>query len=377
VVTENYDVIVLGVGVMGSAACYQLARRGIRAIGIEQFHLAHDMGSSHGRTRVIRKAYFEDERYVPLLQATYDEWREIEAASEEKLMHLVGCLNVGPADHESIRGARHSAEKHKLSFEVLDKSEMAGRWPGLDPSERDVGIFEQEAGYLLPEQSTLAMARLAESKGCRIVADQHVLEWSANDSGVTVKTQRGAYSAAKLIITAGPWLPGIVADLGIPLRVERQVQLWFSPIKPELFTPDRFPAFIHFVANRGYYGIPSANPPWIKVARHHGGVITTANDVDRRILPSDEADARWYMQRHLRGADGPRMDGKVCLYTNTADDHFIIDRHPRHANVLIAGGFSGHGFKFAPVVGRVLSDMATDQKPALPIEMFALARLRP
>lgn len=375
--TETFDAIVLGVGAMGSATCYHLAKRGIKAIGIEQFQLAHEMGSSHGRTRVIRKAYFEDERYVPLLHATYDEWREIESASGEKLLHLVGCLNVGPAEHESILGVQHSGKKHSLPFEVLNRAEMTKRWPGLDPSERDVGVFEKDAGFLLPEKSIAAMARLAESSGCRILTDQCVLEWSADSAGVTVKTQRATYSAAKLIVTAGPWLPKIVPQLGVPLRVERQVQMWFNPTAPELFTAARFPVFIHFVANRAYYGIPSSDPPWIKVARHHGGVITTADEVDRRILPSDEADARWYMQRHLRGADGPRMDAKVCLYTNTADDHFIIDRHPRHANVLIAGGFSGHGFKFAPVVGRVLCEMAADQKPSLPIEMFSLARLHP
>ena len=362
---------------MGSAACFQLAKRGVKTLGVEQFQLAHDMGSSWGRTRVIRKAYFEDERYVPLLHATYHRWREIEAASGEKLLSLVGCLNLGPAGHICIRGAQRSAETHKLPYEALDKAEMIRRWPGLDPSERDIGVFETDAGYLPPERCIATLAKLAMASGCRILENEPVMEWSASPAGVTVKTHRAEYSAAKLIITAGPWLPKIVADLGVPLRVERQVQLWFAPPKPEFFSPQRFPVFIHFVADRAYYGIPGDDPPWVKVSRHHGGVIATADSVDRRIHPSDEADARWYMQRHLRGADGPRMDAKVCLYTNTTDDHFIIDRHPAHESVLIAGGFSGHGFKFAPVVGEVLADMATEQATTLPVEMFSLARLRP
>lgn len=409
---------------MGSAACYHLARRGLSVLGLEQFDLSHDRGSSHGRSRVIRKAYFEDPRYVPLLHRTYALWRLLEAACGERLMHLAGVLNLGPPDHVCIQGAQRSAEEHGLPHEALDAREVHRRWPGLVPNEGDVGLFESDAGFLLPELCCAAHVRLAREHGARIEARQKVLRWSADHSGVTVETDGERFEATYLVITAGAWLPEVVRQgggnegrgnkgggsreaapanafvHGGALTVERQVQAWFRPRDPALFRVGRLPAFVHFLNSarddaregrtaeehplphdRGsdnpaaFYAIPALGEEGVKVARHHGGAVTTAEAVDRSFAAADEQEIRRYLARHLPQADGPVIDAKICLYTNTPDDHFILDRHPSHSNVLIAGGFSGHGFKFAPVVGEVLADLIVEGRTGHPIEFLGARRL--
>lgn len=369
-----FDVIVLGVGGMGSAACYHLARRGLRVLGLEQFDIAHEQGSSHGKSRVIRKAYFEDPRYVPLLHETYELWRDLERVSGERLLNLVGCLNFGPADHECIDGVRRSVAQHGLTHEILSAAEIHARWPAIVPNENDIGIFEPDGGYMPPEKCVQAHARLARAQGCEIHTNCTVLDWAILDGEPRVQTSQGIFSSRSLVITAGAWLPRIASDLGASLKIERQVQTWFAPQTNLLHVPN-MPVFIHFLKDRSYYSIPD-HGDGIKVARHHGGAITTPDEVDRAIRPADEADIRSYMARHLPGANGPLLDAKICLYTNTPDDHFILDRHPKHANVLIAGGFSGHGFKFCPVVGKMLADLVQDTRQPPPVEIFRLARLR-
>jgi len=370
----RYDAIVLGVGGMGSAACYHLARRGLSVLGIEQFEVGHDRGSSHGRSRVIRKAYFEDPRYVPLLHECYSLWGELEAAACEKLLHVTGCLNLGPSEHESIRGVRESAVRHNLPHEILSGDEVRRRWPIFQPNDGDVGLYETDGGMLLPEKCIAGHVRLAESHGCRILQRTRVENWSATPRGATVQTADGRFECRHLVITAGAWLPVIAAQLGLPLAIERQVQAWFEPKEPAQFGIGRTPVFIHFLGDRSYYGLPHNGDAAVKVARHHGGAITTADTVDRTVTAADQADIRSYLSRHLPKADGKLLDAKVCLYTNTPDDHFIIDRHPAHENVLIAGGFSGHGFKFAPVVGKTLASMAAEEPVSKGLGMFHLSR---
>ncbi|HKQ49064.1 MAG TPA: N-methyl-L-tryptophan oxidase [Phycisphaerae bacterium] len=373
--SKKYDAVVLGVGAMGSAACYHLARRGLSVLGIEQFEIGHDRGSSHGRTRVIRKAYFEDPRYVPLLHECYALWHELEAASGETLMQTTGCLNMGPAGHECILGVRESVERHELPHEFLAADEIRRRWSVFQPNEGDVGVFEADGGMLFPEKCVAAHVRLAEARGCRILQRARVEGWSATPGGVVVQAGGERFEARHLVITAGAWLPVIAAQLGLPLIIERQVQAWFAPAEAEAFAVGRMPVFIHFLSDRSYYGLPHVGDGAVKVARHHGGTATTADTADRTVSAADEADIRSYLLRHLPEADGKLLDAKVCLYTNTPDDHFIIDRHPRHENVSVAGGFSGHGFKFSGLVGRVLSDLIVDGRTASPIELFSIARL--
>ena len=365
---------------MGAAACDHLARRGQRVLGIEQFELGHDRGSSHGQTRVIRKAYFEDSRYVPLLHDAYRLWRELEIVSGKPLMRMAGCVNIGPADHPAIVGVLKSANDHHLPHEVLTAEVIRSRWPAFNCEERDIGVYEAEAGFLRPERCIGAMAESARCNGAVLHMNECVVRWEATDECVRVETDRDRYDASKLVVTAGPWLSSVCSDLGLPLRVERQVQTWFTPTCAPDFGVGRLPSFIHFTGERAYYGIPidaDAPPPFnhaVKIARHHGGEIITPDTVQREVTSADEADVRGYIRRFMPGADGPLAAAKVCLYTNTPDDYFIIDRHPQHAHVFLAGGFSGHGFKFAPVVGEVLADLVTTGTTRHPIDLFSIAR---
>lgn len=370
---DAYDVIVVGVGVMGAAACRELARRGLRVLGLEQFHFGHDFGSSHGRTRVIRHAYFEDPLYVPMVRESWTAWKQLESRCGESLLVETGCVNIGPADHEAIRGVRRSVETHGLPAEVLAAAEIERRWPAFQCHPGDIGVFEDHAGFLRPEACSRALAGEARAVGASLIERCAVPSWDADERGVRIRTDGGEFHASHLVLTAGAWLPTLTADLKVSLAVERQVQCWFAPREPNLFAVGRMPVFIHFTGGSSYYGIPSSGPEGVKIARHHGGRITTAASVDRSILETDEGDVRGYIRRHLPQADGPLLEGRVCLYTNTPDSHFILDRHPMYRRVVIAGGFSGHGFKFAPVIGRMLADLVCDPACRGP-EVFSLAR---
>lgn len=379
----TFDVIVVGVGAMGAATCWELSKRGLSVLGIEQFAPGHDRGSSHGHTRVIRKAYFEDPRYVPLLHSTYDHWRTIESECEESLMVPAGCINIGPADHPAIIGVLQSVGEHNLPHDKLHADEIQHRFPAFRCDAGDIGVYERDAGFLRPERCIAAMMAQAQKRGTVIRSGERVMRWRAEINGVSVETDRSKYSARSLVITAGPWLPIVCADLGLPLRVERQVQTWYTPTVPANFAVGRLPSFIHFTSDRAYYGIPidnAAPAPFdraVKIARHHGGEISTADAVRRDVSADDEADVRGYIRRHMPDANGPLAGAKVCLYTNTPDENFIIDRHPDHANVWLAGGFSGHGFKFAPVVGEILADFVTNGHTAHPVGLFSIARFCP
>ncbi|GJQ26245.1 MAG: N-methyltryptophan oxidase [Phycisphaerae bacterium] len=384
---------------MGAAACYHLAQRGLCVVGLEQFDLCHDRGSSQGRSRVFRKAYFEDPRYVPLLHEAYEAWGRLERETGQTLLNFVGCLNIGRPDHPCIRGVRASVTQHGLAHEVLSAEEVRRRHPAFEPPPDHVAVYEADAGYLCPEDCVRAMADLARRAGAELRERTVVRSWralkpvGAGGADVRVETDNGPIEAGALVITAGAWLPTVAAELGLPLTVERQVQAWFAPKIPTHFVPESMPVFIHFLdgdaaAGGGDMHMPGANARnlagafygicdhghGVKIARHHGGAATTADAVDRAVHPADEADIRRYIRAHMPTADGPLRDAQVCLYTNTPDDHFMIDRHPLHKNVFIAGGFSGHGFKFAPVVGEALADLVTIGRSRLPGELFAIGR---
>jgi len=379
---SDFDAIVIGLGGMGSAACYHLARRGACVLGIEQFDIPHELGSSHGASRVIRLAYFEDPCYVPLVRRAYELWRDLEQTAGERLLVTTGGVDMGPPECEGIVGVRVAVAEHQIPHEVLTAAEVRSRFPALNPPDGHVAIFQAETGFLLPERCVVAHVEAALAAGADCRARERVLEWrmigsSPADSRVRVTTDRGEYAARRLVITAGPWLPKLCAELGAHLTIERQVQAWFRPMQPEACEVGVMPVFIHHLDDAAYYGIPHFGRPGVKVCRHHGGATVDLETLDRVPTRADEADLRGYIRRCLPVVDGPVMGMKVCLYTNTPDGHFIIDRHPRHPEaVLIAGGFSGHGFKFASVVGEVLADLALDGCTRHAIEPFRIARPR-
>ncbi len=371
--SANYDCIVLGVGGMGSAACYHLARRKKRVLGLEQFDIPHEMGSSHGHSRVIRKAYFEDPRYVPLLHRAFELWRELEAEAGGTLLHLTGGINIGPPDHPCIEGVRESVRLHNLAHAILDAAEIRRRFPALRPVGNVVGIHEMDAGFLRPEQCVLAHVAAARRHGAEIRTGQRVsaVEWTEKE--VRVTTADGSLKAERLIVTAGAWL-GNVLPIGLPLKVERQVQLWFAAREPAIFEAGRMPVFIYFSNDRSYYGIPAFDGRGVKICRHHGGAIVTPDTVDRTVSRADKDDVRAFVRTHLAPLDGPSQDGLVCLYTNTPDENFIIGASPASPRVIIAGAFSGHGFKFASVVGEIVADLATAGTTRHEIGMFSPTR---
>lgn len=357
----GHDTIVVGMGAMGSAAAWQLARRGHRVLGLERFDIPHGQGSHHGVTRIIRLPYYEDPAYVPLLRRAYALWREIEAASGEALLHITGSLDGGPADGALFRGALRSARLHDLPHEVLSGAEVARRFPAYALPDESRFVFQPDGGFLASERAVLAHVRAAQDAGADIRARVRVLDWATTQGGgARVRTDQGSFEAATLILAAGAWMAELVPDLRGVAVPERQVLAWLQPQAPALFTPARFPVFNIEVAEGRYYGLPVFEVPGFKFGRyHHRGETGAAEAVRRAPDAADEALLRAFAERYFPTGCGPTMALRDCLFTNTPDEHFIIDRHPRARQVIIASPCSGHGFKFASVIGEILAEMAT------------------
>jgi len=374
-----YDVIVIGLGAMGSSTCLHLARRGVRVLGLEQFAIPHDRGSSHGLSRMIRLCYAEHPDYVPLLRRSYDLWRELEAASGRRLLHVTGGLYLGRGDGEFINGARRAATLHGLDHRLMSRDEIAREYPQFEVPDDFAGFFEPTAGLLLPEEVLATQAELALRAGAELHGHEPVLQWGPEGSGYVVTTSRGRYLASRVVVCAGAWVGRLIADLGVRLVATRQVLGWVWPKSPELFELGRCPVWaIEAPALEPpglYYGFPMLpSAPGVKIARHVPGVPVSPDGATRDVTAEDEADFRPALRRFLPRADGPLLAVRACLYTSTPDSNFIIDRHPRLAGVAMGCGFSGHGFKFASVVGEVLADLSVRGATDHPIGFLGLAR---
>jgi sarcosine oxidase len=358
----DFDVIVVGIGGMGSAAAWQLARRGLRVLGIERFDIPHAMGSSHGITRIIRLPYYEDPRYVPMLKRAYELWREIEAASGERLLVTTGSLDAGPEDEELFQGALTSARLHSLQHEVLTGAEVTQRFPAyrLPPAHR--AVYQPDGGFIASERAIVSHARAAQSIGAEIHARERVLEWAPRGhNGVSVVTDKGRYHASRLVLTAGAWMGEIAPALKRVAIPERQVLAWLQPRKPELFEPAKFPVFNLAVEEGRYYGLPIYEVPGFKFGRyHHRGEAMNSGDEPRREPDAeDERMLREFAERYFPDGSGPTMALRTCMFTNTPDEHFIIDHHPEYPQVILASPCSGHGYKFCSVIGEILADLAS------------------
>ena len=372
---SGYDVIVVGVGGMGSAACYQLAARGAKVLGLEQFDIPHARGSSHGQSRMIRMAYYEHPDYVPLLRRAYELWDEIEHAGGQKLLHVTGGIYMGPPDGEVVAGSLQSAQQHGLGHELLDHAAMKRRFPQFTIPEDWQGLYEDRAGFLLPERTVAAYAEAALRRGADLRGHEAVLAWRADGNGVAVRTTRGEYAAGRLVFCGGPWSAKLLADLGVPLVVTRQVMGWVWPRKPELFGMGTLPVWAIEKPGGLYYGFPMMpEAPGFKLADHSFGTPTDPDRVSREVTLEDENTFRPALARYLPDGDGPTLAVRICLYTHSPDHHFIVDRHPAHERVTVACGFSGHGFKFASVVGEVLADLALEGRTSLPTSFLGLSR---
>ena len=373
---NHYDVIVVGVGGMGSAATYHLAKRGHDVLGLEQFGIPHEKGSSHGVTRIIRKAYSEDPAYVPLLDRAYELWQALEEEQGQQLLYQQGSIAAGLPDEENYNGAIEACEEHDLPYEILSSEELSSRYPGYQLPDEFKAVYQPDGGFLASDRCLIAHVQQTFKQGGEIHAHEKVLDWSVTSDGVRVKSEDDEYTADRLVISAGPWAQELVDDLRGNATPERQVLGWFQPKEPAQFTPDSFPIFTATFDGNPYFGFPTFEVPGFKVGKHHHlEQDTTPDTMDRTPRPEDEEVLRDMVEEHFPHGAGPTMNLATCLYTNSPDEQFIIDTHPDYPEVVIAAGFSGHGYKFCSVVGEILADLAIDGKTEHPTDLFRFDRL--
>lgn len=369
--STSHDVIIVGLGAMGSAAAMQLARRGVRVLGLDRFSPPHTMGSSHGQTRIIREAYFEDPTYVPIVQRAYELWDDLQRSSGTNLFLKTGGLMLGRPDSIVFTGAKRSAETHHLPHEILSSAEVSRRFPAIRPEPDMMAVYEPRAGILFPEACIAAHLSLAAKGGADIRVNESVLSWQATDRGVSVHTTKATYTAGRLILSAGAWARELLTDLRPPLTVERQLLYWFEPARsPAQFSAANCPIHLwQFDGHQFFYGFPDLGEG-VKIARHHHGITGEPEQIFHAATPEETSDMQQILRRFLPDAAGTLRASAVCLYTNTPDEHFWIDHHPAHPNVIIASPCSGHGFKFASAIGEILADLATTGRSPFDLALF-------
>jgi sarcosine oxidase len=368
-------VVVIGLGATGSAALCQLARRGVRATGIEQFDIGHQRGSSHGPTRIIRLAHFENAWYVPLMRRAYALWGELERLAGQKLLHITGILEIGPQHGEIVTGTLAAAKQNNLQPEIFDAAVLMHRYPQFRLPPDYKAVLQPEGGYLEAERAIAANLRIARAAGAGVRTGEKVVALEPRGAGVRVKTDRAAIEADGAIVAAGPWLRGVVPDLHLPLRVTRQVVGWFEPRDAAEFAEGRFPVFILESPYGAHYGFPGYGNLGIKIAKHgHRDETVTADNYDVTVSARDEAEIRSPLAEYLPAANGRLLDAQTCLYTMTPDDTFIVDRMPGYPQIVIASPCCGHGFKFSPIIGEITADLATRGMTGHDIAPFRLQR---
>ncbi len=370
--TTTYDAIVLGLGGFGSAALCHLARRGMSVLGIDRFGIAHDRGSSHGETRIIRKAYFEHPSYVPLLKRAYELWAELERASGQSLYQECGLFFAGPPEGEVVSGTLKAARLHAVRVDELTLTEARERFSLFHFADSDAVVFEPEAGYLRVEACVAVHVNEALRAGAAILTDEPVVTWSAAGPCVRVVTDKQSYESAKLVIAAGAWSAHLLRELSLPLTVKRKLMFWHKIDSPAWGEATAF----FFERPEGcFYGFPSLDGQTVKVAEHtQGQSISDPLTLDQECHAADYEPVSHFVSQTMRGVSTQPCRHMPCMYTMTPDGHFIVDRHPKYENVILGTGFSGHGFKFTSVIGEAMADLASDGSTSLPIEFMRLAR---
>ncbi|MEP6821591.1 MAG: N-methyl-L-tryptophan oxidase [Chthoniobacterales bacterium] len=374
----KYDVAVVGLGGMGSAILAHAAGRGASAIGIEQHQAVHALGSSHGRSRMIRKSYFENSAYVPLLRRAYELWRELERAAATKIFQATGVLTVGEETREIVAGTRRASQEHDLPLSVLSRAEVQERYPTVKILTDEIALFEADAGVLDPEVAVQAHLAMARGHGATMEFGVVMTRWEATNQGFNISLGDGRRIAARtLILSLGPWFKETLRSLDISMTVQRNVQVWFHSATAAYRAPG-FPAFL--LDRRGLpaplYGFPDFGHG-VKAAFHGLGAETNAQDLDRAIdESSDVAPLKRAMEAWMPGAAKSLRDATACMYSLTPDEHFVIDRSPHHQNLILCGGFSGHGFKFVPVVGEIAAELALNGGTRHEIDFLSASRFQ-
>ncbi len=384
-IKKKYDVAVVGLGAMGSAAVYQMAARGTKVLGIDAFSPPHHFGSSFGGSRIIRQAYFEDNRYVPLLKRSYALWNELEQQSNTKLLSITGALMMGSANDKVLTGSYDSALQYHIASDLLPGETIRKKFPQFHPDADMMALLDHTAGFINPEKAIKATLELSVRMGADIQTDERVSNWKNKRNGyLEINTTSQTYQANQLVICVGAWTKKLLPQLKVPLQPERVVQCWMQPIgENEMFAIPNFPVFLIAVnPELALYGIPSEQPftQGVKVALHPMGPFSTRNvcdpdTVNREVTQDDLNKVRYYLKKYVPALDGKCIDASVCLYTNTPDLHPVIDFYPDNPKVIIAAGFSGHGFKFSNVVGEIICELVMAGKSALRLDIFKIDRL--
>lgn len=373
---EKFETVVVGLGAMGSAALYHLASRGVKVLGVDRFVTPHTHGSTHGRTRIIREAYYEHPCYVPIVQRAYELWASLEKDIGEQLLVQTGGLMIGPPEGELFAGALRSAKEHGLAHTILEPAQVHARYPGFRVPHGSMALHEPRAGLLFPEKCVEAHLARAQLAGATIRTGVTVTSWNADD-GVRIETDAGELRARTLILAAGPWLPSLVPDLELPLEVERQLFHWFEPSShPEWYDAAHSPiSLIEYADGRFFATFPDVGHG-VKAGIHHEGALIEIDAPRVPASPAEGAEIQALVARYLPQAAGRILDRATCVYTNTPDHDFLLDRHPAHPNVIIASPCSGHGFKFSSAIGEILADIATTGETTFDLSPFALSRFQ-
>lgn len=369
---KTLDTIVVGLGAVGSAAAYHLAQRGQHVLGLDRYAPPHTLGSTHGGSRIIRKAYFEGRQYLSLLERAYPLWRDLEAASGQSLLHLCGCLNIGPPESAIVEESRRSAQSLNLPYEVLSREDVGRRFPAFHLPEGHVAVWDPEAGLIPPEQCVQIHLDQARRHDAALHFDEPALQWQTDGDGVVVTTERATYRAGRLVLSAGGWIMDLLAGLQQSLRVERVTNAWFRPkANAAHFDPSRCPVYIwEYERDLFFYGFPDLGRGMKAGVHYEGAVVDHPDAVQRTVSEADEAAVRACLRRLLPDADGLLADAAVCFYTITPDKHYVIDRHPEHSQVVFASACSGHGFKASNAIGEALADLVMERDLQVDIEPF-------
>lgn len=371
-----YDTIVVGLGGAGSSAAYYLAQSGASVLGLEQFGPAHPHGSSHGRSRIYRTAYFEGAAYVPLVQRAQRLWRDLEAATGERIIRQTGGLVIGRPDCPTVRGAQATATECHLTHTLLSADDARQRFPQFGLRDDEVALWDPDAGVLFPETCIRTYAALAVDRGAELHYGERVAGWDISGGEAIVRTRRAEYRGRSLVITSGAWTSQLVSDLRLPLEIERQFMLWFPPRDRDAVSPERMPVFVW---DRGTeaetYGIPDFGDG-VKVGSWHGRVASTPETADRVLRDDEAGPVRAFVEASLKPLIPRETESSSCLYTNAPDHNFLLGLHPEHPEVVLVSACSGHGFKFTSVVGEVATRLVHHEETGFDLRLFDPGRFR-
>ncbi|MEK3887783.1 N-methyl-L-tryptophan oxidase [Bacillus sp. FSL K6-3431] len=369
------DVAVIGLGSMGSFAFWQLARMGVNVVGFDRYRPGHDKGAGHGETRIFRTAYGEGVAYVPLLQAARDLWRELENETGVELYVETGGTMFGPKEDDFMTTVQESVQQYNLPHKIYDASEASKVYPQINFQENQIAVYEELAGFLKPELAIETAVNRGEELGGTVYTDSPVTTIIPDKNGVSISYGDKQIRVKKVIVASGGWTSKLLPQLKLPVSLERQVLVWYNARNPEQFTPEKFPIFSRVSKGRGFYGFPSIDGKTVKVAFHHGGAIfDDPNEVDREIHDADLLPLTVKVRKYLPDLIPEPVKAKTCFYTNTPDEHFVLGAAPGLQNVTLLGPMAGHGFKFAPIMGKIAAELSTDTTPDIDISMFDPSR---